>query len=156
MFEAVGIEYELELQDSQLFYGETLDTGTWDIGEWEWVGSPGLAGLVAIHDIFDPEAPPPDGSNYYRWGTEDSSVRSEETERFAEVRDLMNETVDSDEIKDLVAEAEDILADQMVILPLYSRLIVGAVWEDEIVNFVMNPSQATHTWNIEEWYRADL
>jgi peptide/nickel transport system substrate-binding protein len=156
MFEAVGIDYELELQDSQLFLGETLDNGTWDIGEWEWAGAAGLAGLVAIHDRFDPDAPPPIGSNYYRWGTEDSSVRNEHTERFAEVRDLMNETVDTDEIGSLVAEAEEILADQMVILPLFSRLVVGAVWEDEIANFVMNPSQATHTWNIEEWYRADL
>jgi peptide/nickel transport system substrate-binding protein len=156
MFEAVGIDYELELQDSQLFFGETLDNGTWDIGEWAWVGSPGLGGLVAIHDIFDPEAPPPDGSNYYRWGTEDSSVRDEYTERFAEVRDLMNETLDAEELESLIAEAEEILADQMVILPLYSRLIVGAVWEDEITNFVMNPSQSGRTWNIEEWYRTDL
>jgi ABC-type transport system substrate-binding protein len=156
MFEAVGIDYELELQDSQLFYGETLDNGTWDIGEWAWVGSPGLAGLVGIHDVFDPEAPPPDGSNYYRWGTEDSSVRNEQTKRFAEVRDLMNRTVDAGEVEDLIAEAEEILADQMVILPLYSRLVVGAVWEDEIANFVMNPTQASHTWNIESWYRADL
>ncbi|MCL1694122.1 MAG: ABC transporter substrate-binding protein [Actinomycetia bacterium] len=156
MFDAVGIELQLELQDSQLFFGETLDNGIWDIGEWAWVGSPGLAGLVAIHDIFDPEAPPPEGSNYYRWGTEDSSVRGAETERFAEVRDLMNETVDADELESLIAEAEDILADQMVILPLYSRLVVGAVWEDEITNFVMNPTQASHTWNMEEWYRADL
>ena len=156
MFDAVGIELQLELQDSQLFFGETLDNGTWDIGEWAWVGSPGLAGLVAIHDIFDPEAPPPDGSNYYRWGTEDSSVRGAETERFAEVRDLMNETVDVNELEELIAEAEDILADQNVILPLYTRLVIGAVWEDEIANFVMNPSQAGHTWNIEEWYRSDL
>jgi ABC-type transport system substrate-binding protein len=156
MFEAVGIDYELELQDSQLFYGETLDNGTWDIGEWAWVGSPGLAGLVGVHDVFDPEAPPPDGSNYYRWGTEDSSVRNEQTKRFAEVRDLMNRTVDAGEVEDLIAEAEEILADQMVILPLYSRLVVGAVWEDEIANFVMNPTQASHTWNIESWYRADL
>ena len=68
----------------------------------------------------------------------------------------MNETVDADEIEALIAEAEDILADQMVILPLYSRLMVGAVWEDEIANFVMNASAAGHTWNIEEWYRSDL
>lgn len=156
MFEAVGIDYKLELQDSQLFYGETFDNGTWDIGEWAWVGSPGMDGLVGIHDIFDPEAPPPGGSNYYRWGTEDSSVRDASTERFAEVRDLINETADGDEIRSLVAEAENILADQMVILPLYSRLIVGTVWEDEIANYVMNPSQASHTWNIESWYRADL
>jgi len=156
MFDAVGIELQLELQDSQLFFGETLDNGIWDIGEWAWAGSPGLAGLVAIHDVFDPDAPPPDGSNYYRWGAEDSSVRGADTERFAEIRDLMNETVDGDELKGLIAEAEEILADQMVILPLYSRLVVGAVWEDEIVNFVMNSSQAGHTWNIEEWYRSDL
>ncbi len=156
MFEAVGIDYQIELQDSQLFFGEVLDNGTWDIGEWAWVGTPGLANLVAIHDVFDPDAPPPDGSNYYRWGTEGSSVRNEQTERFAEVHDLMNETVDVDELEDLIAEAEDILADQMVILPLFSQLIVGAVWEDEITNFVMNPSQAAHTWNIEEWYRADI
>ena len=156
MFDAVGIDFQIELQDSQLFFGETLDNGTWDIGEWAWVGTPGLANLVAIHDVFDPDAPPPDGSNYYRWGTEDSSVRNEQTERFAELHDLMNETVDVDELEDLIAEAEDILADQMVILPLYSRLVVGAVWEDEITNFVMNPSQAAHTWNIEEWYRADI
>jgi len=156
MFEAVGIEYKLKLQDSQIFFGETLENGTWDIGEWAWVGSPGLAGLVATHDIFDPEAPPPDGSNYYRWGTTDSSVRDENTERFAEVRDLMNETVDGDALKALIGEAEGILADQMVILPLYSRIVMGAVWADEIGNFVMNSSQASYAWNIEEWYRSDL
>jgi ABC-type transport system substrate-binding protein len=156
MFEAVGIEFAMRLQDSQIFFGTTLEDGTWDIGEWPWVGSPGLDRLVRIHDVFDPDGPPPDGSNYYRWGTEDSSVRDEYTERFAEVHDLMNQTVDGEEIRSLIAEAEDILADQMVILPLYSDDVVGAVWEDEIANFVMNPSRAGYTWNVEEWYRADL
>ncbi len=156
MFEAVGIAYELKLQDSQLFFSETIDEGTWDIGEWAWRGSSGLAGLIAIHDDFDPEGPPPEGSNYYRWGTEDSSVIDEHTERFAEVRDLMNDTVDDEELAALIAEAEEILADRMVILPLFSRLVVGAVWEDEIAGFVMTPTQADQTWNVEEWYRADL
>ncbi len=156
MFEAVGIEYQTQLQDSQLFFGETLDSGTWDVGLWAWVGSPGFSGLLPIHDAFDPEAPPPDGSNYYRWGTEDSSVRDEHSERFAEVRDLMNSTVDERELTSLVAEAEDLLASRMVILPLYAGQRVGAVWADEIGGFVMNPTLASHTWNIEAWYRADL
>jgi ABC-type transport system substrate-binding protein len=68
----------------------------------------------------------------------------------------MNETVDDEELTALIAEAEEILADQMVILPLFPRLVVGAVWEDEIAGFVMTSTQADHTWNIEEWYRADL
>ncbi|MGB9359928.1 MAG: ABC transporter substrate-binding protein [Acidimicrobiia bacterium] len=156
MFEAVGIEYQTQLQDSQLFFGETLDSGTWDLGLWAWVGSPGFSGLIPIHDAFDPDAPPPDGSNYYRWGTEDSSVVDQHTERFAEVRDLMNSTVDEEELASLVAEAEDILASRMVILPLYAGPRVGAVWADEVGGFVMNPTRASHTWNIEEWYRADL
>ena len=156
MFEAVGIVYQTQLQDSQLFFGETLDNGTWDVGMWAWVGSPGFSSLIAIHDAFDPEGLPPAGSNYYRWGTEGSSEQDSYTERFAEVRDLMNATVDEEELTSLVAEAEDILASRMVILPLYSGPRVGAVWEDEVGGFVMNPTQASYTWNIEEWYRADL
>lgn len=156
MFEAVGIEYQTQLQDSRLFFGETLETGSWDIGMWSWVGSPGFASLVTIHDAWDPDAPPPSGSNYYRWGTDDSSVQDEFTERYAEVRDAMNATVDDREITKLINEAEDILADQMVMLPLYSSPVVGATWVDQISGFVPNPSQAGHTWNVEYWYRADL
>jgi peptide/nickel transport system substrate-binding protein len=156
MFEASGIPYENQLEDSQLFFGETLDNGKFDLGEWAWVGSPGLAGLISIHDVWDPEAPPPDGGNYYRWGTEDSSVINEETARFAVIRDEMNATVDPDELTQLIAEAENIVADDLVIIPLYARLVTAAVWEDEIGGFKHNPTQASHTWNLEFWYRTDL
>jgi ABC-type transport system substrate-binding protein len=108
-----------------------------------------------VHDYFDPTNPPPDGSNYYRWGTPDSSVQDEHTQRFAEIVDEMNTTVDDLELKALIAEAEEILADQAVILPLHARLTVGAVWADEIGGYQHNPSQAGHTWNIEHWYRTD-
>lgn len=155
MFAEAGIPFELELMDSQLFFGEVLDSGTWDIGQWAWVGSPGLAGAVDIHRIFDPGAPPPDGANYYRWGTRDSSVRDEHTERFAEVVDEMTATVDDTRLRELLSEAEGILADQAVILPLQARLSVGAVWADEVGGFRHNPTLAGHTWNIEEWYRTD-
>ena len=155
MFAAAGIPLELELMDSQLFFGEVLDQGTWDVGQWAWVGSPGLSGAVAIHDVFDPEARPPDGRNYYRWGTRGSSVRDEHTERFAEVVDAMATTVDDARIRELLTEAEGILADQAVILPLQARLTVGAVWADEVGGYAFNPTSAGHTWNIEEWYRTD-
>lgn len=156
MMSASGIPYENQLEDSQLFFGETLDNGKWDLGEWAWVGTPGLAGLVGIHDVFDPEAPPPDGSNYYRWGTEDSSTINDDTVRFAEVRDAMNATVDDAEVVTLIQEAENLLADNLVIFPLYARLVTAAVWGDEIGGFKHNPTQASHTWNIEDWYRVDM
>jgi peptide/nickel transport system substrate-binding protein len=169
MMADAGIEYEAQLEDSSLFFGETLDFGNWDLGEWAWVGTPGFAGLISIHDVWDPEAPPPNGGNYYRWGTPEvtdadpdgfnqgaSSVIDENTARFAELRDLMNATVDEGEIVEYLAEAEAILADQVVIIPLYARLDPGAVWADEIAGYKHNPTSAGDAWNIETWYRVDL
>lgn len=144
MFEAAGIPMELELMDSQMFFGDALDDGTWDIGQWAWVGSPGLYGAADIHRIFDPGAPPPDGDNYYRWGTRGSAVRDEYTERFAEIVDDMATTVDDARIRDLITEAEGILADQAIILPMQSRLTVGAVWADEIGGYEYNQPGRAH------------
>jgi len=166
---AVGILYEAQLEDSSLFFGETLDFGTADLGEFAWVGTPGFAGLIGIHDVWDPEAPPPDGQNSYRWGTPEvtgadpagfnqgaSYVVDENTARFAELRDLMNSTVDQALLEEYLHEGENILADQVVFIPLYQRLDPGAVWSDTIAGFKHNPSQAGDTWNIEQWYRVDL
>ena len=156
MFLAAGIPYENQLEDSLLFFSDTLDNAKWDLSEWVWVAAPGLASLVGVHDVFDPEAPPPLGSNYYRYGVEDEGAISDDASvRFAELRDLMNATVDQDELVVLIHEAENILADNAVIHPLYARLVTAAVWADEIGGFKHNPTQATHTWNIEDWYRTD-
>jgi peptide/nickel transport system substrate-binding protein len=156
MFDAAGIPYENQLEDSQVFFGETLDNGKWDLGEWAWVGSPGMSGLIRIHDVWDPEAPPPNGSNYYRYGlTGEGATGDDASARYAAVRDEMNQTVDPDALVALINEAENILADNAVFHPLYARLVTAAVWEDEIGGFKHNPTPATYTWNIEDWYRTD-
>jgi peptide/nickel transport system substrate-binding protein len=155
MFAESGIPYEVELEQSMVFYGDTIGIGTWDVGAWTWHGSPGMSGLVGIHDVFDPESPPPLGSNYYRWGSPDSSVIDEATARFAEVRDQINATVDFDELVTLIQEAETILADNLVIIPLYAHPVTAAVWEDEIGGFMHNPTRAGFTWNVEFWFRND-
>lgn len=155
MFDEAGIPFENMLEDNALFLGSTLLDGEWDVGEWTWQGSPGLSGLVSIHDVFDPETPPPFGSNFYRWGSEDSSVIDDATERFAVLRDEMNATVDEPELVRLIHEAEAILADNLVIIPLYAYPVAAAVWEDEITGFRHNPTEAGFTWNIEFWHRSD-
>jgi peptide/nickel transport system substrate-binding protein len=174
MFETTGIPYENSLEDSSVFFGETLDVGNWDLGEWAWSSAPGLSGLVGIHDLFDPESPPPLGQNYYRWGTQEldaseyegdnavyadsneSSVQDAATARFAALRDEINATVDDAELLALIQEGESILADNLVFIPLYARLTTAAVWEDEIGGYKHNPTNSGHTWNMDLWYRSDL
>ncbi len=164
----VGITVELQLEDSSLFFGNTLDSGDWDVGEWAWIMSPGTAALASIFDVFDPARPPPDGSNFYRWGTPalseaepdlfnqgPSLVRDEHTAAFAALLEEMRRTVDGGEIVRLAREAEAILADQVVIIPVVTRSDPGAVWADELAGYVHNPSQAGDTWNVEYWYRVD-
>ncbi len=156
MFQDVGVNYENKLEDSQLFFGETLDNGLWDLGEWAWLGSPGTPGSLQNYDLFDPQAPPPDGQNYYRWGTPDSSVIDENTQRFADIRDELNSSVDTAVLTPLMQEGEQIIADQVVIIPLYARLVTAAVWGDKVGGYKHNPTQASDLWNIEDWYRVDL
>ena len=156
MFNDVGIEYEIQLEDSQLYFGETLDNGLYDLGEWAWGSSPGLSGLISIMDIFDSEQLPPNGTNYYRWGTEDSSIQDENTVRYHELRTLINSTVDQDELNAALQEMENILADNVVYIPLYARLDPGAIWADSVAGYKHNPTSANDTWNVEEWYRLDL
>lgn len=155
MFAASGIPFEVRLEERSELLGRTMQAGIWDVGEWAWTGSPGMSGLVGIHDLFDPAGVPPDGSNFYRWGTADSAVNDATTVRFAEVKDAMNRTLDEDLLIALINEAEAILADGLVFIPLYSRPVIGAVWADEIGGYKLNPSRAGHTWNMEVWYRSD-
>jgi peptide/nickel transport system substrate-binding protein len=173
MFEASGIPYSNSLEDSSVFFGETLDNGQWDLGEWAWSGSSGLSGLVSVHELFDPEKAPPVGQNSYRWGsyeddydysgdsaiyegTNESSIHDEATARYTEIVVEMNSTVDEAEIVTLIQEAEALLADNLMMFPLYQRLDAGTVWADEIGNFKHNPTQANYTWNMEMWFRTDL
>ena len=174
MFAEAGIGYEAELEDSTLFLGDTLDTGNWDLGELAFAGRPGLAELVDLHLFFDPEGPPPNGRNFFRWGTPEVSgadpelfdqpagYADENTASYAELMDLMRTTVNEADLRSYIAGAESLLADQVVIIPLYQRLDFGAVWADAVAGYKHNPmhqgnpAQGGDTWNIEEWYRNDL
>jgi CSLREA domain-containing protein len=122
MLETAGIQMIQDLEVDLGDFADAIFDGTLDVAEWAW-GSDG--NLVAIHDIFDPEGDPdgdPPGQNYYRWGTPDSSVIDANTVRFAELRDLMNEATDEMLLIDYLNEAEQILADQVVIIPLGIRV----------------------------------
>ncbi len=167
MFDEVGIGFAVDLQDSTVFFGDTLDFGVWDLARLSLGIEPGLTGMVGMLAAFDPAAPPPKGGNFARWGTPavsnsttggfnqgPSSVRDAYTGRFSEILGAMSMTVDADELTDLFVEAEAILADRMVIIPLFRRPEVGFVWGDEVSGYAPAPTVPGDTWNIGTWYRV--
>lgn len=155
MLEAVGISTSLQLESDTVFFSETVPQGRWDTGMWAWTGSSGYAGLVAFHEAFDPGDALPPVRNYYRWGTEDSDVRSVSTDRYRVLLEEMRSTVDIAELDALIAEAEQIIADEAVILPLFAAPVTAAFWPDEIQGFVMSGLRPGFTWNIERWRRPE-
>ena len=151
MLNEAGIGAELQLEDSALFFGQTLDNGTWDVAAWKFQGSPGRSGAVAFVEMFDPEGLPFVGSNFFRWGTVDSLVSDESTARYAEIVDEIRDTIDPMEIDRLLIEAESLLASQVVLIPLMVHEQSGAViWSNRVTGVTANPAQ-TELWDVEMW-----
>ncbi len=156
MFDAAGVNYEAQLEGFTLFFGTTILDGTWDMGEFAWIAQTGRQGPIAMLDIFDPEQDPiANGFNHYRYGTADSSVNDAASARFAEIRDLVYASLDPAVIEPLILEAEQILADNVIAIPLYQRPRVLLHWADAAGNVVPNDSRQTFAWNVESWYRTD-
>ncbi len=146
-FDAIGVDYEPIYLDSVLFFGETLETGAFDLGMWAWISDGGPQNQLALLDHFNPAVEPPTG-NYGRWDGGESA------DRFTEIVAEAHTTVDPERFDELIAEAEDILATELPIIPLFNRAIHVAYWSDVVTGIVPNGSASTVTWNIESWQRV--
>jgi ABC-type transport system substrate-binding protein len=168
MFTDVGIAFRAELDPALVFFGSTLDFGRYDLGGYSWKGSPGLAPLVRIHGAWDPGATPPLGLSFGRWGSREvigqeeagynqgpSSVIDDNTRRYEILVSQMKFTADATELRAYFEEAEQILADQIVFIPLFQTPDAGVVWADEIGGYRHNTTEAGDLWNVGSWYRAD-
>jgi ABC-type transport system substrate-binding protein len=82
-------------------------------------------------------------------------VIDDNTRRYEILVSEMKFTADSEELLAYFAEAEQILADQLVFIPLFQTPDAGVVWADEIAGYKHNATDAGDLWNVERWYRAD-
>ncbi len=124
MFGAAGIELQVELEES---FFDTLFERTGDLTSVAFVASNRLDWLVGIHWTVDPEER--FDLNFNSWGTIGSSQDNAATARMAELVGLMDSSDDGEELADYVAEAESILADELVFIPLFAW--DAGVWSDE-------------------------
>lgn len=151
MLREVGIGAQLQLEGSDLFFGSTLDNGSWDVSTWRIGAGEGLGAAMDFFRVYDPDGLPFVGENYFRWGTVDSRVSSEATQRYREIVDQLDRTVDRDEILALLVEAEQILADEVVLLPLIVSHLEGTgYWPAAVTGVASNPHQGV-LWNVDTW-----
>ena len=99
-------------------------------------------------ELLDPAGEPPD-ANFGQW-----QPGSEAADRYSEIVEAVRTTVDSAEFWSLIVEAEQILADELIVIPLVSRSSVAAHWSDAVIGVVHNGSRSEVTWNVELWQRV--
>jgi len=165
MLTAVGIDFRFEpLED---FFVSSFPSGSWDLALFAFPPpDTGWDGVIDTLAFWDPAGAPPLGLNYARWGTPavagtgtefdqgPSTLIDAHTARYEEILAEMRTTIDTERLEELATEAEEILADQAVIIPIATRSQALAYWSDEIAGIRANSSAATFTWNIERWHRV--
>lgn len=166
MLEAIGLEVRFETEEAAVLFGPTFNLGSWDLGLWAWETSGGLSGVARLLAYWDPAGPPPTGFNYQRWGTPAvvgygeefdqaaSPVSDAATTRYAAILEELRTTVDRDRLLELAVEAGEILADQVVIIPLATRGHAAAWWSASVAGVRHHPARPV-TWNADRWYRLD-
>ena len=153
MLDRAGFAAELQLEDSALFFGTTLDNGNWDLGTWRMNAGPGRERAACFVEMFDPDGLPFVGSNFWRWGTVDSTLQDQATRTYAGIIDAPNRSGDEAEIDRLLTAAEEMLADQVVLIPLIVGGVDGvAVWPDSVAGVTLNP-MGSLAWNVDIWRR---
>ncbi|OFW66692.1 MAG: hypothetical protein A2Z12_08715 [Actinobacteria bacterium RBG_16_68_21] len=156
MLRGSGLDAQLQLEDAAIFYGPTFDNGSWDVSVGRFTAGPGLARAVAFAEIFDPAGLPFVGFNFFRWGTIDSTVSGEEVDRYAAIIAELRTTVDLDEAGRLVEEAEAMLADQVVIIPLIVSDFTGIAFRPAQLAGPAPNSAEGALWNVATWTRGLL
>jgi len=154
MLRAAGFDAELQLEESSLFFGPTFDNGSWDLASWGLVAAPGVAAAASLLSAFDPDGLPFVGTNFFRWGTIDSTVSGPAVEQYRNLVDQLRLEADPVEAEALLAAMEQILVDEVVIIPLVVRDDIGAAWwASRLAGLELNP-YAGLAWNVASWRRT--
>jgi peptide/nickel transport system substrate-binding protein len=134
---AIGIKINIQNYDANTFFGTNLPNGTFQIAEFAWVTTPFVSGNQPIYCSYT------------------SSQCDENWNHFANthVDQLMADgsaAPSTTKEINLYNEADSILWQQMVTLPLYQKPQFWA-WSNNLKGVLPNTSSVGVTWNAEDW-----
>lgn len=136
----IGITVENDNVTTSTLFNKRLPEGNFQMGEWAWLATP----EPQLEVLFDAESFPPDGQNYYRYENAEASLLMSRAE----------ETVDADKRADLIKQVQQIMANDLPLIPLYQRPVYYA-YEEDLEGPEVNPTLAGPFWNIGEWSLND-
>jgi peptide/nickel transport system substrate-binding protein len=134
--EDVGITVNIRNTSATTFFSEWTPEGNFEMGEWAWLANPD----PSITTLFADNQIPPKGQNYSRYVNEEATRLMEESDR----------TVDENERANLLHQAQDILADDLPVIPMYQRPEYYA-WSENLQGPEVNPTIVGPFWNVGEW-----
>jgi peptide/nickel transport system substrate-binding protein len=126
----IGVEIEIQPTAS---LGNTLSTGDFDTIIYAWVGTPFIADN---RSIWHSEG----GQNHTKWSNAEAD----------KLLDDASKELDTNKMLDLFNQADEIMAKDANVLPLYQKPVFIAVYAD-YVNVRNNPTAQGQTYNMEEW-----
>ena len=101
----VGITINIKNTSADTFFGQWTPEGKFEMGEWAWLANPDPSST----SLFSANQVPPKGQNYYRYKNQ-------------KVSDLLLEsdkTVEVNKRADLLRKAQDLMVQDMPIIPMY-------------------------------------
>ncbi len=132
----IGITVKIDNSSAETFFGERTPAGDFEMGEWAWLANPDPSSTT----IFAGNQVPPKGQNYARY-------KNDEVTRLLEDSD---KAIDEAERADLLKQAQELIAEDLPMLPMYQRPEYYA-WAERLSGPDVNPTIAGPFWNVGEW-----
>lgn len=131
-----GINISIKNTAAETFFGQWTPKGNFEMGEWAWLASPD----PSITTLFSADQIPPNGQNYYRYKNQQVTKWLHESDK----------TVDVNQRAALLKKAQDQMAKDLPLIPMYQRPVYIA-YVDNLQGPQVNPTLAGVFWNIGEW-----
>jgi len=136
-----GVEATVRLVDVPVFFGDVLRSRRFEAAMFAWVAGLDPDNASLWHSRNIPGAGNNwQGQNYAGWRHPEVDGLTERGARL----------VDVEARRQAYLRIQELLAQEVPVIPLYFRSNVDAV-RDTVVNYKPNPTQAGNLWNAREW-----
>jgi peptide/nickel transport system substrate-binding protein len=132
----IGITITIKNTSADTFFGQWTPQGKFEMGEWAWLANPDPTSTT----LFSANQVPPKGQNYYRY----------KNDKVTSLWDESDKTVDVNKRADLIRQAQDLMVQDMPLIPMYQRPVYYA-FTDNLSGPEANPTIAGPFWNIGDW-----